>query len=228
MAEAHERAGSSNPMFPRLRSSRVIVVLVLISCYAALFYAGVHTPASRFNADGPPMFKAIVSELGERRAGLSSRPFVPVEEDQTTDPPRRWIFPPIDIWPSPPGWSAALSEFTPVRDAQPDPAAEQQEHLSIGKSAARRPLLSMIRWLRPDYPMEWALAGKEGSVLLDLRIDSSGQPSEIIVTRSSASPDLDESAARAARLWRFAPPLWNARPVEVWAKVEVRYHRSGD
>jgi TonB family protein len=173
------------------------------------------------------MFKAIVSEVGERRAGMSSAPFVP-KEDQTTDPPRHWVFPPIDIWPSPPGWSAALSEFTPVTDAHPDPAAEPQDHLSIGKSAARRPMLSMVRWLRPDYPMEWALAGKEGSVLLDLRIDPSGQPSEIMVRRSSASRELDESAARAARQWRFAPPLWNARPVEVWAEVEVRYHQSDD
>jgi TonB family protein len=227
MLGTHERARSSDATSPRLRSSRVIVVLVLIICYAALFYAVAHTRGSRYNADGPSMFKAIVSELGERRAGMSSRSFVPIE-DQTTDPLRHWIFPPIDIWPSPPGWSATLSEFTSVTDARPDPAAEEQDYSSIAKPSARRPVLRMTRWLRPEYPMEWVLAGKEGAVLLGLRIDPSGQPAEIMVTRSSASRELDESATRAARLWRFSPPRWNARPVEVWAQVEVRYHRSAD
>jgi len=227
MPGTRERAGSSDPTSAGFQSSRVIVVLALIICYAALFYAVVHTRASRSKAaDGPPMFSAVVSELGERRAGMSSKPIEHVE-DQTTDPPRRWLFPPIDIWPNPSGWKAALSEFTPVTDAQPDPVGHEDQ-LSIGKPSARRPVLRMTRWLGPDYPTEWALAGKGGSVLLNLSIDPSGQPAENRVTRSSGSPELDESAAHAARLWRFAPPLWNARPVEVWAEVEVRYHRSGD
>jgi len=227
MLETRERAGSSGPIAPRLRSSRVIVALILVICYPALFYVVEHARASRSNADGPPMFRAIVSEIGERRAGMSSRSFAPAE-DQTTEPPRHWVFPPIDIWPSALGWSATLSEFTPVSDARHDPRFEQQDDLSSGKPVGRRPVLRMIRWLRPEYPLEWALAGKEGTVLLNLRIDPSGQPTETVVMTSSASQELDESAERAAQLWRFAPPLWNARPVEVWVQVEVRYHRSGD
>jgi len=227
MIEARERAGSSNFVFPRLRSSRVLAILVLVVCYAVLFYAIMHARARLSHSDGPPMFGAIVSELGERRAGMSSRPFIPVE-NQTTDPPRTWVFPPIDMWPSPPRGSAESSGFTPVTDAQPDATSEQKNHAAISKPRARRPVLSMIRWLRPEYPPEWALAGKEGSVLLVLRIEPTGQASEIIVTRSSGSRQLDESAVAAAREWRFAPPLWNGRPVEVSAQVEVRYHRSGD
>ena len=226
MPGTSERAGSSDSIAPRLRSSRAIVVLVLILCYAALFYAVVRTRASRSSADGPAMFSAVVSDSGERRAGMSSKPFEHVE-DQTADPPRHWIFPAIDIWPSPPGWSATLSEFTPVTNAQPDPA-EQKDSLAIRNPSARRPVLHMLRWLRPDYPTEWALAGKEGTVLLDIRIDPAGQAAEIRVTRSSGLPELDESAVHAAHRWRFAPPLWNTQPVEVWAQVELRYHRSGD
>ena len=209
-----------------MRRSRGIIVVVLIFCYVALFYAVVHTSAPRSLADGPPMFSAVVSELGERRAGMSSKPYLRVE-DQKADPPRHWMFPAIDIWPNPPGWSATPTEFTPAADAKPA-LATQQDQLSIGKAPARRPVLSMTRWLRPDYPAEWALVGTEGTVLLELRIDPSGKASEIKVARTSASRDLDDSAANAARQWRFAPPLWNAHPVEVWAQVEVRYHRSGD
>jgi TonB family protein len=204
----------------------VIVVLVLVICYSALFYALVHTRASRSRTDGPPLFSAVVSELGERRAGLSSKPYA-VLEDQTTDPPRHWRFRPIDVWPNPPGWSSTLSEFTPVTDAQPDATVHQIQGPS-GKPSGRRPALRMVCWLRPDYPAEWARTGQEGRVLLDLRIAPGGQASEVSVTQSSGSRTLDESAARAARHWRFAPPLWNARPVEVWAQVEIRYHRFGD
>jgi hypothetical protein len=137
-------------MSPRLRGSCVIAVLVLGVCYAALLYAIVHARASRFSADGRPMFSAVVSDLGERRAGMLSRPFVPAA-DQMTEPPRHWMFPPIDFWPSPPGWSATLSEFTPVTDAKRDPAG-QLDHPSIGEPFRRRSVLRMVRWLRPDYP----------------------------------------------------------------------------
>jgi len=209
-----------------MRRSRGIIVLVLIICYAALFYAVVHTRAPRSSAEGPPMCSALVSELGERRAGISSKPYAR-NEDHTSDPPRQWIFPAIDIWPNPPGWSATMSEFTPVTDTRPAQAT-QQDHLSIGKVSARRPVLTMTRWLRLDYPAVWAEAGTEGAVLLELRIAPSGEPSDIRVEHTSASRDLDDSAASVARRWRFAPPLWNAHPVEVWAQVQVRYHRSGD
>jgi TonB family protein len=227
MPGTHKRAGSSGPISASFLSSRVIVALVLIVCYAALFYAVVRARAARSTTDGPPMFSAVVSELGERRAGTSSKPFTHME-DQTMDPPRHWTFRPIDIWPNPAGWSATVSKFTPVTDAKPDQPGEQQNDMPTDKPAARLPVLSMIRWLRPDYPMDWALAGKEGTVQLDLRIDSNGQPSTIMLTGNSGSPELDESTVRAAQVWRFAPPLWNGRPVEVWAHIEVRYHRSGD
>jgi len=81
----------------------------------------------------------------------------------------------------------------------------------------------MVRWLRPSYPADWASAGVQGSVLLDLLIDPNGQPIEIKIAQGSGSQALDQSAARAANDWRFAPPRWNSQPVEVWARIEVRF-----
>jgi len=65
--------------------------------------------------------------------------------------------------------------------------------------------LRMVRWLRPEYPLEWAVAGMDGSVLLDQRIDAHGQPVKTTVARGSGSPQLDEAALHAANAWRFAP-----------------------
>ena len=54
-----------------------------------------------------------------------------------------------------------------------------------------------------------------------------GQPLETTVVQRSGSPELDESALRAASLLRFAPPPSKSQPVEIWAQVELRFNFSG-
>jgi TonB family protein len=199
-----------------MRRSRLVAVLILLVCYSALFYAAVKTRAPQSNQDGVPMFSAIVSQIGEeRRGGLTSKPGAQVTEDQSAAPASHWTFAPIDIWPSPPGWNATLSEFTPVTEARPDNPANRR---------ARQSTLRMVRWIRPEYPAALASAGEEGCVSLELLIDARGQPIETRVDRSSGWPEIDGSALRAANLWRFSLPLWNSRPIAVGARVEVRYN----
>jgi periplasmic protein TonB len=191
--------------------------------YTAIFYGVAHKRAPRAKTDGPPMFKPVMSEVGARRGdALAARPPAVAAEDQSTPPARHWIFNRIDIWPSAPGWIAPLTDFTPVTDAQPDPR-DGPAPVSKDGRPVRRSILRMVRWLRPSYPADWASAGVQGSVLLDLLIDPNGQPIEIKIAQGSGSQALDQSAARAANDWRFAPPRWNSQPVEVWARIEVRF-----
>lgn len=168
------------------------------------------------------MLTPVISEVGERRGdALAAKPPAAPVDDQSTPPARHWVFAPIDIWPSAPGWSPTLSDFTPVTDGRPDPP--DTPPISQGGRPVRRPILRMVRWLRPSYPVDWALAGVQGSVVLDLLISPNGRPVEINVAQGSGSPELDRSAARAASDWRFAPPRWRSQPVEVWGRVEVRF-----
>ena len=60
----------------------------------------------------------------------------------------------------------------------------------------------MIRWLRPEYSTGCASPGTEGSVVLDLLIDPSGQPVEITVAQSSGSSELGIVRARQGSLAR--------------------------
>jgi TonB family protein len=82
----------------------------------------------------------------------------------------------------------------------------------------------MVRWFRPEYRIEQALAGMEGSVVLDLVVDASGQPVQKTIAQRSGSAELDEAALRAAEFWRFASPSWKYGALEVRGRVEVRFN----
>jgi TonB family protein len=229
MHERHESARATRLRLPGSWRPQLAVVAAIVIFHCAFFYGLAQTRAARnSNANGPPMFTPVISKVWiPPKPGISSKPWEPGAEDQLTPPPRHWKFPAIDLWPSVPGRSATLSEFTPVTDARPDPPETQiplEAWRQATKAAPRRSNLQMIRWLRPEYSTGCASPGTEGSVVLDLLIDPSGQPAEITVVQSSGSSELDKAALHAANLWRFAPPLWKSRPVEVWGRIELRFN----
>ncbi len=184
---------------------------------------------SRLRGDGPAMFGPVISQVWvPERAGISSRPWRPEAPADRTPPPLRWTFPAIDLWPSAPGWSPTLSEFAPVTNARPDPP-EMETFLDpqgrlITRPAIRHSSLRMIRWLRPVYASECSAGTAGRSVVLDLLIDSSGQPVEVKVVQSSGQSELDDAGLGAAREWRFAPPLWQSRPVQTRGRIELRFN----
>lgn len=214
---------SINPRALQWWRSRAAVALVVLTGYALLFYVVAHTRAPRSSTDGAPMLTPVISQVGVRRGDApAAKPPAAAGDDQSVAPALHWIFPPIDLWPSAPGWSATPSEFTPVTDAKPDPP-DKPPPVSQGGRRIRRSILRMVRWLRPSYSVDRASAGVHGAVVLDLLISPSGQPVEIKVARSSGFQELDQSTVHAASDWRFAPPRWNSRPVEVWGRIEVRF-----
>lgn len=57
----------------------------------------------------------------------------------------------------------------------------------------------------PAYPVMSNRLGEQGSVYLDIKIEADGSASQVIVTRSSGFPRLDEAAVKAAYRWRYIP-----------------------
>ena len=62
---------------------RAGVVLALVACHAALFYAIAHTRAARSSGTGHPMFGPVVSQVWRppRGSALAARPPAPTLED---------------------------------------------------------------------------------------------------------------------------------------------------
>jgi TonB family protein len=79
-----------------------------------------------------------------------------------------------------------------------------------------------LKTAKPFYPREPHGNGIEGSVRLELVVDSSGSVGDIRVAKS-LHPDLDEAAIGSARKWRFRPGTKSGQPVPVIVTMEVSF-----
>jgi protein TonB len=75
----------------------------------------------------------------------------------------------------------------------------------------------------PEYSDEARKARHEGTVLIDLEVDSSGRPVNLRVVRSLGL-GLDEKAMAAVSHWKFRPAMSGNRAVTAPARVAVSFH----
>ncbi|MFO7706845.1 MAG: TonB family protein [Desulfobacterales bacterium] len=75
----------------------------------------------------------------------------------------------------------------------------------------------------PEYPLRARQLGFEGTVLLNVKIDSNGGVEETAIAASSGYAMLDDSALRAVKSWVFKPARRGDRPVAAWVQVPVRF-----
>ena len=74
---------------------------------------------------------------------------------------------------------------------------------------------------RPDYPENARAKGWEGTVRLQILVNTDGRVEEVRIVASSGYAELDQTAQRAVRSWRFSPALKNGNPIAAWATVPV-------
>jgi protein TonB len=75
----------------------------------------------------------------------------------------------------------------------------------------------------PEYSDEARKARHEGTVLIDLEVDTSGRPVNLHVVRSLGL-GLDEKAIAAVSHWKFRPAMSGNRAVTAPARVAVSFH----
>jgi TonB family protein len=69
-----------------------------------------------------------------------------------------------------------------------------------------------------DYPKAARMQGAEGTVIMELLINSQGEVSQARVARSSGWPLLDNAALEGVRNWRLKPGTANGEPQCMWGK----------
>jgi TonB family protein len=74
---------------------------------------------------------------------------------------------------------------------------------------------------KPDYPERARREGWEGTVLLEVLIDSQGRPERVAINRSSGFAVLDHAAREAVESWRFRPASLGTRQIASTARVPI-------
>jgi len=75
----------------------------------------------------------------------------------------------------------------------------------------------------PEYSDEARKARHEGTVVLEIDVDTAGRPTNIRVIRGLGL-GLDEKAMAAVSHWKFRPALAGDRPVVAPAQIRVSFH----
>ena len=75
----------------------------------------------------------------------------------------------------------------------------------------------------PDYPLQLACAGIEGTTVLQVSVDASGVPNPVTVAQGSGNAQLDELAMSAVKGWTFQPATRNGQPVTQSLQVPVNF-----
>ena len=74
------------------------------------------------------------------------------------------------------------------------------------------------------YPRAEAVAGAEGTAVIDYFIAPSGLVTDVKLDSSSGYKGLDDAAMNMVKeRWRFRPALRNGKPVGEWMKAAIHY-----
>jgi TonB family protein len=76
----------------------------------------------------------------------------------------------------------------------------------------------------PELPKVGRNEPSEGTVVLALIVDTSGNPSTLVVTRPLGY-GYDEEALAAVRHWKFRPAISDGKPIPVFVNLEVNFRR---
>ena len=77
----------------------------------------------------------------------------------------------------------------------------------------------------PPYPRDALRDGLEGTVLLQVLVDTDGRPLEVLIQRSSGHRRLDDTARRhVLRRWSFRPAMKDGQAVRAWGLVPIDFY----
>jgi len=87
--------------------------------------------------------------------------------------------------------------------------------------------VSVVERTNPVYPDSAKKKGLEGTVYVQVFVDTAGMPTKAKVVKSD-NPLFDRPSLDAIRNWRFTPAQVGGKPVGVWVTVPFRYKLAKD
>jgi TonB family protein len=162
------------------------------------------------------------SDVDARRVSAHETAATTYTDPFPGDQPGRWRVWAIDAR-GEPGAKSAWREFTFERPTPSpiapgtfrDPATGEAVRGPGGPRAVFQP--------RPDYTQEALRARVSGDVLMSLIVDATGRVDSVRVIRS-LRPDLDDSAVRTMRTWRFEPARRDGTAVAAQIEVSMSFY----
>ncbi|MGE5547002.1 MAG: energy transducer TonB [Solirubrobacterales bacterium] len=128
--------------------------------------------------------------------------------------------------PQVPAETASASDAAPQAAAAPatGPAAPAQTAAAAPAAPAAPTVTARpISAEKPAYPRAARQRGWEGLVVLTVRVNAEGCPTDVAIKVSSGIGILDTAARDAVSRWRFSPALDAGRPIEAALDVPVRF-----
>ncbi|GGA66346.1 cell envelope biogenesis protein TonB [Arenimonas soli] len=148
----------------------------------------------------------------------------------TVPPPRQPVERPVER----PSTPQQRVQDTPVPVADDTPVFDQGEIEAppVADSGAEttsfdpgQPSVAVLAYdvaPAPRYPRPSLIAGHEGTVVLRVLVDATGQPVEVSIEESSGHRALDRAARQQVlERWRFHPTQRGGRPVAAYALVPI-------
>jgi len=194
-----------------------LLAVAAIAIHGGLFYYVTHLPS---NAIAPPVKREVAVELVRPAKPPEPKIEPPKPIKQPPKQPAK-VLPRIQA-PTPEPATVAEAAPTeapvavaPVATEPPPPVAE-----TVTEPVGRAGYLNNPP---PDYPPAAVRQHWEGTVVLRVRVLSSGRVESVEVQESSGRRILDDQAARTVKNWVFTPSKRGGTPIDGWATVPIEF-----
>ncbi len=197
-------------------ASRLIGIGLVVLLHAAIIYALVTGLAHR----AVEVIRAPI----ETRIIAAAKP----EPPQPAPPPPLQLAPPPPVVvpppeiniekPPPPARSAAITPPPPVRPVAPPPVpAPAPAPVPAAAPARVMPRIDANHSRQPEYPAASRRLGEQGSVVLQVLVDTDGRVIDSKLLQSSGYDRLDQAALAGVRSdYRFVPGTVGGKPQQMW------------
>ena len=214
-----------NARLPFTKSERIIIVIVLV-LHALPALEFIHISTRPPKADDDRVMANLVSPSPAKSQEAPAAPKAPPPKPKEEPKKRLEEKPPTPQakqTEAPPKPSEAKSESQPQSAAVAPTSAGGVSGTPIQTDIGKLEVL-----YQPDadayYTSFSKRSGEQGTVIVRLIIDQTGNVEDVVLLQSSTFPRLDRSATEIGRRYRFKPYLVNGSPQRISTNLLIKFN----